>query len=55
VHLLVADTGQDFAAAAVSIMHDVELGQRLAANARSLVQERYTWQQEIDLSALEKT
>jgi glycosyltransferase involved in cell wall biosynthesis len=53
VHLLIADTGQDFAAAAASIMHDVELGQRLAANARHLVQERYTWQQVIDLSGLE--
>jgi len=41
--LLVADTPHDFAAAVLQIMADAALGKNLAANARRLVVERYTW------------
>ena len=42
--LLVADTPHDFAAAALKILKDPEVGRSLAQSARSLVEERYTWE-----------
>src|SRR5205085_11351658 len=41
VHLLIADTPKDFAHACARILHDKELAQRLAVNARQLILERY--------------
>ena len=42
--LLIADTPDDFAAAALRIMRSPESGDSLARNARRLVVERYTWE-----------
>lgn len=41
VHLLVADTPEDFARACAKLLQDKELAQRLAKNARQLMLERY--------------
>jgi polysaccharide biosynthesis protein PslH len=42
--LLVADTPDEFAAAALRIMHYPEVGRDLAKKARQLVVEHYTWE-----------
>jgi polysaccharide biosynthesis protein PslH len=42
-HVLVADTPDAFAQAVVSVLQDPALRQRLAANARRLVETRYDW------------
>ena len=42
-HLLIADAPEAFAAATVRLLRDGPLRQRLAANARRLVEERYDW------------
>jgi len=42
--ILVADTPEEFAAAALRIMHDPEQGDALAQSARCLVVEHYTWE-----------
>ena len=42
--LLVADTPDEFASAALKILKDPEAGRSLAKSARSLVEERYTWE-----------
>jgi len=44
VHLLVADTPAAFAEACVALLDDRALGRRLAAAARTLVEERYSWE-----------
>src|SRR6185312_7003408 len=41
VHLLVADTPEDFARACAKLLQDKELAQRLTKNARQLILERY--------------
>lgn len=41
--LLISDTTQGFAAAALRIMQSMEIGTRLAQSARDLVMENYTW------------
>ncbi|HJT56880.1 MAG TPA: glycosyltransferase family 4 protein [Ktedonobacteraceae bacterium] len=41
VHLLVADTPEDFARACAKLLADKELAQRLTKNARQLILERY--------------
>ena len=43
-HLLVADGADATAAAVVRLIEDADLSARLAANARRLVEERYTWE-----------
>lgn len=43
VHLLLADSPQDFAAAVLHLLDDGALRQRLVENARQLVVERYQW------------
>ena len=45
VHLLVADTPDDFARATVQLLCKPELRANLAVNARRLVVEKYDWQQ----------
>ncbi|OGU10761.1 MAG: hypothetical protein A2075_06305 [Geobacteraceae bacterium GWC2_58_44] len=42
--LLIADTPEQFAAAALRILKNPETGRSLAQSARSLVVERYTWE-----------
>jgi glycosyltransferase involved in cell wall biosynthesis len=42
-HLLLADDAPNFAAATVGLLRDATLRQRLAVNARRLVEERYDW------------
>ena len=42
-HLLVADTPSAFADAVALLLHDQELGERMAATARHHVLERYDW------------
>lgn len=42
-HLLVADTPREFAAASLRLLAEPELAANLAANARKLVEERYSW------------
>jgi glycosyltransferase involved in cell wall biosynthesis len=42
-HLLVADTPEQFADAAVRLLNDAPTRQRLAATGRSLAEERYDW------------
>lgn len=42
-HLLIADSPKDFAEATASLLADPDLRSRLAANAYSLVRERYDW------------
>jgi glycosyltransferase involved in cell wall biosynthesis len=42
-HLLVCDEPADFAKAIVKLLNDPQLRQRLAANGRRVVEERYTW------------
>jgi glycosyltransferase involved in cell wall biosynthesis len=43
-HLLVADTSHDFASACLKLMVEPSLAHTLAANARLLVEERYSWE-----------
>jgi len=43
VHLLHADTREEFAAACVRLLTEPEFAQRLAKNARQLAEERYDW------------
>jgi glycosyltransferase involved in cell wall biosynthesis len=47
-HLLVADGPQATAAAVVRLLEDAADARRLAANARRLVEERYTWERSVD-------
>lgn len=42
-HFMIADVPQDFSAAVLKVMREPELGSRLAANGRHLIEERYTW------------
>ncbi|MHB1325374.1 MAG: glycosyltransferase family 4 protein [Thermoleophilia bacterium] len=42
-HLLIADTPDDFAAAVIHLRRDVDLYNRLRAEARALVEEKYDW------------
>jgi glycosyltransferase involved in cell wall biosynthesis len=42
-HLLVCDEAAGFAKAVVSLLSDPQLRQRLGANGRRVVEERYTW------------
>lgn len=44
IHLLVADNSSAFAAHVVELLHNPELGERLAGAAHRLVSERYSWQ-----------
>ncbi len=41
--ILIADTAEDFAAQTLRLLDDPALRKRLAANARELVQERFSW------------
>jgi glycosyltransferase involved in cell wall biosynthesis len=43
-HLLIADEEADFADRVIELLRNPELGARLAASARALVQEKYSWQ-----------
>ena len=43
VHLMIADTAPDLAAATLRLLDDGALRARLAANARSLAETRYDW------------
>jgi glycosyltransferase involved in cell wall biosynthesis len=43
-HLVVADTPHEFARATVSLLTDQRMGATLGANARKLVQEKYSWE-----------
>lgn len=47
-HLLVCDEPTQFAARVVALLSDRPLRQRLAANGRRLVEERYTWPLSVD-------
>lgn len=47
-HLLVADGAEAMADAIVRLGEDGTLAARLSANARRLVEERYTWEQSVD-------
>ena len=47
--LLVADTAEEFAAAALGILQSPETGETLARNAQRLVAERYTWQSAVQV------
>lgn len=49
---LIADTPHEFAGAVVRLLREPELGRRLAANGRRLVEERYDWR--VVLPALEQ-
>jgi len=42
-HLLVADEPEEFAEAIARVLADSDLAERLAADARKLIEERYTW------------
>jgi glycosyltransferase involved in cell wall biosynthesis len=42
-HFLVAESAEDFADAVLRVLRDPELGGRLAAQGRALVEERYSW------------
>jgi glycosyltransferase involved in cell wall biosynthesis len=42
-HLLIADSAEDFAAAVVRALGNIDLRRRLAANARKLVEAHYCW------------
>ena len=42
-HLLVADTESEFASRVTEVLRDGKLAQRLAAEGRALVEERYSW------------
>ncbi len=42
-HLSIADSAERFADGCLQLMKDTEMAQRLAQNARSLVEERYDW------------
>ena len=42
-HLLVADSREDFAKAVISILRDAELSVYLGANARELIQKKFSW------------
>jgi polysaccharide biosynthesis protein PslH len=42
-HLLLADDAASFAECTLSLLRDTDLRQRLAVNARRLVEERYDW------------
>jgi glycosyltransferase involved in cell wall biosynthesis len=44
VHLLLADTPEDFAAAVLRLLREPALADRLRANGWQLVRERYDWQ-----------
>jgi glycosyltransferase involved in cell wall biosynthesis len=44
-HILLADDPGSFASRALQLLNDPELRQRLAANARRLVEQRYDWAQ----------
>lgn len=46
-HLLIASTAEDFAAAVVRLMRDRELRGRIAREARTLVESRYTWEHSV--------
>lgn len=48
-HLLVADGPEAMARAVVRLLEDVSLAERLAANARRLVDQRYTWERSVEL------
>jgi len=52
-HLLVADTSRDFASACLRLMAEPALAQRLAANARRLVAECYSWERIVSALAEE--
>ncbi len=41
VHLLIADTPNDFARACAAVLQEKELARKLAQNARQLILERY--------------
>jgi glycosyltransferase involved in cell wall biosynthesis len=47
-HLLVCDEPDEFAARIVGLLRDRSLRQRLAANGRQIVEERYTWPLAVD-------
>lgn len=42
-HLLVANSATDFSQAVISVLEDTELAKRLGANARHLMQEKFSW------------
>jgi glycosyltransferase involved in cell wall biosynthesis len=44
VHILLADTADEFAAAVVSLLHSAELRVELGSHAQMLVGERHDWQ-----------
>ena len=47
-HLLVADDAASTAAAVVRLVEDGALAERLASNARRLVEQRYTWERGVE-------
>jgi len=47
-HLLLAESAEDLAAAVVRLLGDEALCRRLAANARRLVETRYTWERSVE-------
>lgn len=46
-HLLIADNAADFADCVRQLLQDAPLRQKLAANARRLIDERYSWEQSV--------
>ncbi len=44
MHLVVSETDEDFVEAAISLLADNTECRRLAANARTLIEQRYTWE-----------
>jgi len=46
--ILLADDAEGLANATVRVLADPVLGQRLGANARSLVVQRYSWRSSVD-------
>ena len=47
-HLLVSETDQEFANAALSLLNDQSESARLSENARKLIEQRYTWEKVFD-------
>jgi glycosyltransferase involved in cell wall biosynthesis len=47
-HVLVAGDPEAMAAAVVRLLEDADACERLAANARALIEERYTWERSVE-------
>ena len=48
MHVLVSESDEEFVEAALSLLADKAESQRLARNARKLIEQRYTWERIFD-------